>query len=244
MLLTSSDMSNFMPFILAILLIFVIPMMMSRYGLSTDDLIRMIFSFGPFKKEYSALDEEKRIRNKQNKKTPHLNNSTHDDIIQMVSDLILFSRKNNTGLVYPATIQYGGKTGNLAAFVVTKSRVIGINCFGFAGVITHDEASGCWRQQINGITQNIPDPEALNKEQYTLARTAMNANGMMDLPLDIVAVFTNNNVSLPHNQMNVCTRKDLIGRLAQIVADEKDEFDPNETAKRVNQIVVRIKKRK
>ena len=137
-LLTSSTMSDILPFILAILLIFIIPMLMSRYGISAEDLLRKIFGSGIRKKEYSAADEEHTIRNKKNKKTPHLNNSTHNDIIQMVSDLIIFSRKNKTGLVYPGTIQFGGKTGNIAAFVVTKSKVIGLNCFGFGGRIIHD----------------------------------------------------------------------------------------------------------
>ena len=192
-LLTSSTMSDILPFILAILLIFIIPMLMSRYGISAEDLL--------------AADEENTIRNKKNKKTPHLNNSTHNDIIQMVSDLIIFSRKNKTGLVYPGTIQFGGKTGNIAAFVVTKSKVIGLNCFGFGGRIIHDSASSEWRQQINEVTQNIPDPLKLNQEQYALARAALDANGMKDLPLEIVAVFTNSHVSIQAAQADVCTRE-------------------------------------
>ena len=38
-LLTSSTMSDILPFILAILLIFIIPMLMSRYGISAEDLL-------------------------------------------------------------------------------------------------------------------------------------------------------------------------------------------------------------
>ena len=243
-LLTSSTMSDILPFILAILLIFIIPMLMSRYGISAEDLLRKIFSSGLRKKEYSAADEENTIRNKKNKKTPHLNNSTHNDIIQMVSDLIIFSRKNKTGLVYPGTIQFGGQTGNIAAFVVTKSRVIGLNCFGFGGTIIHDPASAEWKQQINGATQNIPDPLKLNKEQYALARAAMDANGMKDLPLEIVAVFTNSHVSIQAAQADVCTTHDLIASLARTVSEEQEIFEPNETARRINKIVYRIRKKK
>lgn len=240
LLTSSSESSNLMPFILAIILIFIIPMLMSRYGVSMEDIIRKIFGSGIGKKGYSALEEEKKSRDKANRKEPHLNNSSHNDLIQMVSDLILFSRKNNTGLVYPATIVHNGKTGNLVAFVVTKSRVIGMNCFGFGGTIARDGTTGEWTQHINGVTQSIPDPEALNKEQYELARAAMDANGMKDLPLDVMAVFTNKHVTLTTSRVNVYNTHDMIQRLAQIIADEKAEFDPNETAKRVNAIVSRI----
>lgn len=240
---TSSDMSNLMPFLLAILLIFVIPMLMSRYGISADDLLRKLFSSGLRKKQYDALDTEEQNRKKTNKKPPHLNNSSHQDIIQMVSDLIIFSRKNKTGLVYPGTIRFGGKTGNLAAFVVTRSRIIGLNCFGFAGTITQDRASGRWTQQINGITQSVPDPLKLNDEQYRLARSAMDANGMKDLPLEVAAVFTNRHVHLDTAGEGIYTAHDLIAHLAQIVAEERDEFDPEKTSKRVNEIVYRIRKK-
>lgn len=243
-ILLTSNMSDILPFILAILLIFIIPMMMSRYGISAEDLLRKIFASGLRKKEYSAADEENTIRNKKNKKAPHLNNSTHNDIIQMVSDLIIFSRKNKTGLVYPGTIQFGGKTGNIAAFVVTGSRIIGLNCFGFGGNILHDAASDVWKQQINGVTQDIPDPLKLNKEQYAIARAAMDANGMKDLPLEIMAVFTNRHVSIQAADAEVCTTHDLISYLAQIVCGEKEIFEPNETARRINKIVYRIQKKK
>ena len=55
-LLTSSTMSDILPFILAILLIFIIPMLMSRYGISAEDLLRKIFSSGLRKKEYYSAD--------------------------------------------------------------------------------------------------------------------------------------------------------------------------------------------
>lgn len=240
----SNGFQNILPFILAILLIFIVPMIMSRYGLSYGDLIRKIFSFGVHKKQYSAVEEEEKSKNKAQRRPPHVNNSTHNDLIQLVSNLLIFSRRNKTGLVYPATIKFGGKTGNLVCFVVTRSTVIGVNCFGFGGNIIHKPETREWIQKINGVTNQLPDPVALSREQYEIARGAMDAHGLKDVPLRVAAVFTNENCALSCNRDDVFNAHDFLSYLKQIVADEDKVFDPNEMARKVNELVYRIRKTK
>lgn len=240
----SGGFQNILPFILAILLIFIIPMIMSRYGLTANDLIKRIFSFGARKKQYSAVEEEEKSRNKAERKPPHLNNSTHNDLIQLVSNLLIFSRRHKTGLVYPATIKFGGKSGNLVCFVVTRSTVIGVNCFGFGGSVIHKPDSGEWIQKISGVTNQLPDPVKLNRQQYEIARAAMDAHGLEHVPLRVVAVFTNENVTLSCNRDDVFDAHDFISYLKRFVADEDKVFDPNEMARKVNELVYRIQKTK
>ena len=50
-----------LPFLLAILLIFILPMMMRRYGWDWSDLFSRLTG-GIWKKDHNAAEEEKRIR--------------------------------------------------------------------------------------------------------------------------------------------------------------------------------------
>ena len=51
--------SNLLPFILAVLLIFLIPMLMRRYGLEWSDVTRFLFS-RPGKRDYAEAAQGKK----------------------------------------------------------------------------------------------------------------------------------------------------------------------------------------
>ena len=62
-----------LPFLLALLLIFILPMMMRRYGWDWSDLFSRLTG-GIWKKDHNAAEEEKRIRSGVKKREPHLSN--------------------------------------------------------------------------------------------------------------------------------------------------------------------------
>lgn len=229
---------NIFPLILAILLIFLIPMLMRRYGLGWEDITRLLFSRPGKKKDYA-----KAAGKGQEKREPWQTNGRSQDIQTLVSTLLIFVRRNKLGLVYPGTIEHKGKMANLVALLVTRSEVIGINCFGFGGTITEQE--GKWNQHMNGADQPIPDPVEGCLRQAEIARAAMDDHGMADIPVRVVAVFTSRTVSIrtdhEENENRVFDTKGLLSYLKSCIAGEKSSINPEEISLRLNGCVRRIK---
>lgn len=226
---------NILPFILAILLIFLIPMLMRRYGLEWSDVTRMLFGrLG--KRDYAEAARQK-------KREPWQRNGRSQDLSSLVSTLMIFARRTKAGLVYPGTVQHGGRMANLVAFVVTKSEVIGINCFGFGGTIT--EQQGKWNQHMNGSDREIPDPVAGNAAQHAIARAVMDENGMKDVPLRVVAVFTSQTVSVKtEHEAEVFDTKGLLAHLQHCMAEPEGCLDPAAVSRQLSGCIVRIRRKK
>lgn len=224
---------NLLPLILAILLIFLIPMLMRRYGLEWADVIRLLFS-RPGKRDYADATGKSKSR-----REPWQTNGRSQDIQALVSTLLIFARRNRLGLVYPGTVEHGGRLANLMALVVTREAVIGINCFGFGGTITED--GGKWTQHMNGADQTIPDPVAGNGGQAAIVRAAMDANGMADVPLRVVAVFTSRTVALQTaHEDEVFDARGLLGHLRGCAA-RGGPLEPEAVSRKLNGCVRRLK---
>lgn len=225
---------NLLPLILAILLIFLIPMLMRRYGLGWDDVTRLLFSrFG--KKDYAEI-----AKSGKGKREPWQTNGRSQDIQTLVSTLLIFVRRNKLGLVYPGTVGQGDRLANLVALLVTREEVIGINCFGFGGTIT--EQAGGWNQRMNGAEQSIPDPVAGNRRQAEIVRAAMNEHGMADVPMRVVAVFTSRTVAIQTaHEAEVFDTKGLLEHLKGCVAREQPAIEPEAVSRQLNALVVRLK---
>ena len=227
---------NILPLILAILLIFLIPMLMRRYGLEWEDLIRLLFS-RPGRRDYAEAAKKGGGR-----REPWQSNGRSQDIQALVSTLLILARRNKLGLVYPATIEHGGRLANLVALVVTREEVVGINCFGFGGTIT--ESDGRWNQHMNGADQAIPDPVAGNAAQAEIVRAAMDANGMEGLPLRVAAVFTSRTVSISTSHTGeVFDTRGLIGHLKGCAA-RGGALDPEDVSRKLSALVTRMKPKK
>lgn len=227
-----------LPFILALLLIWIIPMMLSKYGLTANDLMRMLFSgFRKQDHDASAL----RLRSQAVvKRTPHLKNSGTAEIMELVSSLVTFANRNHIMLIYPGTVSFGGRTANLVAFVVTKSEIIGLNCFGYSGTVGTDGKS--WYQDMNGVHTKLDDPIKLSRAQAEFVCPALMDAGLEKTPFRVVSVFTSRSVTLENTpDGHVFTAKGLISYLKELVAVEPERIDPVETAKKLNAYVIRIK---
>ena len=228
---------NILPLILAILLIFLIPMLMRRYGLGWEDIIRLLFS-RVGKRDYAEISRQSKSR-----KEPWQPNGRSQDIQALVSTLLIFVRRNKLGLVYPGTVEHKGQMANLVALLVTREEVVGINCFGFGGTVM--ESAGKWNQHMNGADQAIPDPVAGNQKQARIVRAAMDANGMADIPLRVVAVFTSRTVNLRTEHADeVFDTRGLLDHLKQRVARNAGALDPEAISRQLNACMTRIKGKK
>lgn len=226
---------NLLPLILAILLIFLIPMLMRRYGLTWEDVIRLLFS-RPGKRDYAKAGRSRGT----DKREPWQSNGRSQDLKGLVSTLLILARRNRLGLVVPGTVSHGGKLANLVALVVTRHEVIGVNCFGFGGAIT--EGKKGWNQHMNGADQSIPDPVAGNRTQAEIVRGAMDENGMGEIPLRVVAVFTSRTVRLETGHGDeVFDTEGLLGYLRGRAAVE-GTLDPEAVSRQLNGCVTRLTK--
>ncbi len=231
-----------LPFVLALLLIFILPMMMRRYGWDWGDLLQRLTG-GIWKKEHSAVTEEKRIRSGEKKKEPHLSNGGKHEMMEALSQLITFSRRQKVGIVFPGTINVDGELTTLLCFLVMKSEVIGISCYGFAGTITAGKGDGPWNQHMNGADIQILNPVARDKSQQRLVRKAMDQHDMKNVPMRVVGVFTNRNAVLAVGEGTpVRTLHDFIAEMKVQAAEENERLDPNATARQLSALITRVKK--
>ena len=227
-----------LPLLLALLLIFIVPMLMRRYGLEPEDIIRRLFG-GLKKQGYAGIKETGKEKSK--KREPWQTNGRSADLKSLVSTLLILARRNGFGLVYPGTVTWKGKTAGLLALIVTRSEVVGINCFGFGGTIS--EEGGNWKQHMNGVDQDIPDPLKGNLEQFSIVRAMMDERGMKEIPLSVAAVFTSHTLTLKtkHPQQVMDTEK-LVEMLKQKAASEEAVIDPAKISRKINAEVQRIRK--
>lgn len=225
-----------LPFILAILLIFIIPMLAARRGMSYGEFVKSLFERSP-RKSLGASDTASTKRSRE----PVLSNGRSNELTELVSTLLIFVRRNKIGMVYPGTILEGGEMTTVLCFIVTRARVFGINCFGYTGRITDGDGSA-WVQRANGQEIEISDVRALNERQYDLTRTAMDRAGMENVPLEMEAVFTNAHAELAlSDPRGVYTREGLLRRLREALEGEVERFDPQKTAVELKKLTTVMK---
>ena len=229
------------PLVMALVLIFLVPVMASRQGMSYGEYILSLFTGK--KRQYDAAEEEKRIRSGIRRKERKLFNGRANEMIQLLSTLMIFARRNKLGLVYPGTVENDGKIASIMCFVVTGSRVYGINCFGYAGVINEGSGKKNWNQHINYQDISIQSPVVMDRAQYELVRDAMDKAGMKEIPLEIKGVFTSRDAVLnnPDSRKDVMTVKGLLDYLRENIKDEEQKFDPNTVARQIKSLVKEIK---
>jgi len=203
--------------------------------------MRLLFS-GFRKRDYNELSGSLRAKS-QKTRTPHLKNSGKAELMEFVSSLVTFARRHQVMVVYPGTVKFAGKMANLVAFVVTKREIIGVNCFGYSGTIVVDENK--WYQNMNDVRTEIEDPRILNREQADIVAPMLKDAGLAQIPFRVVSVFTSHSVTLrgvPEHQ--VFTGKEFINELKETVARETASISPEETARKINSYVVRLKSEK
>ena len=201
--------------VMAVLLMFVLPIVQSRTGKSLSELL---FGVGRKKKQDGADGAPKKSAGRE----PRMNNGTRNDLTVFVSQLLKTANKNGMGVVAPGLVEYKGKTAQLVAFLVAPSGVTGIYCL---------EKDGPWKQHMNGQDTTFRNPLAVCKEQYELVRAAMDEAGVK-ADLDIVTVFTNSRVTLKAvPSARIYTQKQFMEHLKNTDSLKRGDVDVKEMTK-------------
>ncbi len=135
-------------------------------------------------------------------------NSSKNDILGLVSKLATYARKNHFQLMVPGTLSCDDGMAVLTAIVITRSRVVGINCFGFGGDVTARAKTKDWMQLMNGEQKPFASPVQKNQDQERIVRQVLNETGWQNAEVEIVGVFTSPSVRLSNVTGTNCYTRD------------------------------------
>ena len=117
-------------------------------------------------------------------------NSSRTDLLGLVSRLATYSRRTHFRLIVPGTLSCDGAIAVLTALILTRSGVVGINCFGFGGRVDAQRGEADWVQVMNGEQTAFPSPVTKNRNQEKLVRQVLEEVGFAGADVEIVGVFT------------------------------------------------------
>lgn len=154
------------------------------------------------KKEKSDKGSEKSVRPAKRE-----TNSSKNDLMDLISHLATYARRNHFRLIVPGTVTSDGKTAVLAALLLTRSMVVGINCFGFGGTVHAEPGDSDWGQTLNGEKTTFPSPVVKNRKQWEIVQQVLRDVGRQDVTAEIIGVFTSPSVRLSVSSKANCYTK-------------------------------------
>ena len=174
---------------------------------------------------------------------PKETNSTMNDLLDTISRLTTYARKNHFRLIVPGTVTGNGTTAALAAILITRSKVVGINCFGFGGSVMAGKGEADWQQTLNGVRTTFPSPVKKNRQQKEIVQQALVQVGWPDTEAEIFGVFTSPSIRLTQTSNQNCYTK--AGMLTCLCREEylhDGGLDPAALEQALEPRVVRSKK--
>lgn len=190
------------------------------------------------KKETGAGEKEKAAAAREK-------NSGREDLLATVSDLVSYARRNHFALLVPGTIQAGGKTANLAAILLTRGRVVGINCFGYGGSIQAYPGEANWTQTQGGKKKSFDSPVAKNRLQEEILREALKEAGFGETPAEVLGVFTASSAVLKSAGKTSCfTREALRTKLSEDRYLKDEGLDPEKLRAALDGKILRVNGKK
>ena len=172
-------------------------------------------------------------------------NSNRNDFMELISRLATYARKNHFRLIIPGTLSCGGTTAVLTALIITRSKVVGINCFGFGGRVIAAEGEKDWTQVMNGVETTFPSPRMKNLNQEKIVRQVLEETGFAGTDVEIVGVFTSPSVWLSGLTGTNCYSRDDAMKYLKTDGFLKDGgLDPTAVEQALEPRIVRAKKEK
>ena len=142
---------------------------------------------------------------------PKEKNSSRQDLMKTISDLLSYGRRNRFYCIMPGTLMNGDDVASLAVVIVTRNRVMGFNCFGYGGTVWAGSGDDDWRQVINGEEITVESPIVKNRRQKEILDAVMRECGHPETPTDIYGIFTAPDVVLKAHRNTRCfTRKTML----------------------------------
>ena len=172
-------------------------------------------------------------------------NSNRNDFMELISRLATYARRNHFRLIIPGTLSCGGTTAVLTALVITRSKVVGINCFGFGGRVIAAEGEKDWTQVMNGVEKTFPSPLVKNLNQEKIVRQVLEETGFAGTDVEIVGVFTSPSVWLSNLAGTNCYSRDDTMKYLKTDGFLKDGgLDPTAVEQALEPRIIRAKKEK
>ena len=135
-------------------------------------------------------------------------NSNRNDMLDLISRLATYARRNHFRLIVPGTLSCDGEMAVLTALIVTRCGVVGINCFGFGGRVVAEGGGKDWVQIMNGAQTAFPNPVTKNRNQEALVRRVLEEVGYAGAEVKVIGVFTSPSVWLSNTAGTDCYTRD------------------------------------
>ena len=163
-------------------------------------------------------------------------------IMVLISRLLTYARRNRFYTIVPGTLTIGEQTASLAAVVVTRGCVLGVNCYGFGGSIEGKSGSADWVQTLNGERKSFPSPTVKNEEQRKILADVLVDAGYPEVDAQVVGVFTEPKVRFTKVAGKGCYTMDMFRDfLASDMCMRSKDLDPSEIGKKLEAYVKRAK---
>ena len=181
-----------------------VPVLISRkIGIKpTEMLLGKMANRGIFKSKKG--DAQQGDKPKERRQT----NSNRNDMLDLISRLATYARRNHFGLIVPGTLSCGEEMAVLTALVITRCGVVGINCFGFGGRVVAEGGGKDWTQIMNGEQTAFPSPVTKNRNQEALVRRVLEEVGYAGADVKVIGVFTSPSVWLSNTAGTDCYTRD------------------------------------
>ena len=143
-------------------------------------------------------------------------NSTRQELLSFISELVSYSRRNHFYSLVPGTLELEGEVTSFAAVIVSRNAVLGFNCFGYGGDLFCAKDQEKWKQQAGGKESLIESPVRKNMRQQELLEKALELCGFPDVSCQVYGVFTAPSASLKNRGGTNCyTKEEMMNLLAK-----------------------------
>lgn len=189
--------------IIVVVLIGVPVLISKKFGMKPMELLfGKMANRGLFKSKKD--DSQQSDKPKERKQT----NSNRNDMLDLISRLATYARRNHFRLIIPGTLSCNGEMAVLTALIITRCGVVGINCFGFGGRVVAEGGGKDWVQIMNGTQTAFPNPVTKNRNQEALVRRVLEAVGYPTAEVEVIGVFTSPSVWLSNTAGTNCYTKE------------------------------------
>jgi len=198
------DQNSIILYSIIVLVLIGVPVLISKkFGIKpTELLLGKAGNRGLFKSKKD--DSQQSDRPKERKQT----NSNRNDMLELISRLATYARRNHFMLIVPGTLSCDGEMAVLTALIITRCGVVGINCFGFGGRVVAEAGGKDWVQIMNGTQTAFPNPVTKNRNQEALVRRVLEEVGYARADVKVIGVFTSPSVWLSNTAGTDCYTRD------------------------------------
>ena len=137
----------------------------------------------------TAAASKKALAKPADRSLDNRNRSVQRDYLRFLSRLLDHARKNRLFAIVPGNLNVDGQPAQLAAILVTRSRVIAVMAYAFGGEIRSGK-DGKWQAKESGSFRPIGDPSSETLEAETLVKKAAARIGVDPDLVCSVMVFT------------------------------------------------------